>query len=101
MSDAEQTAYQEKMEAKLTKLDAELRRLEGELKEQKADARKGMEEQLQQLRDRSASVQSGLHRLRSSSGAAWNQAKDGVAAAWHDLESSLEAARKQFQEQRE
>jgi len=101
MSEAEQTAYQEKMEAKLTKLEAELQRLEGELQEQKADTRKGMQEQLQRLRERSASVRSGLHRLKSSSGAAWTETKNGVATAWHDLESSLEAAREQFRQQRE
>lgn len=96
MDSAEKTAYQEKMEAKLTKLKADIQYLEGELKERKADARMGMQEELQRLRQRSEGVKSKLHGLKTASGAAWGQAKDGVASAWRELELAFQKAHAEF-----
>jgi hypothetical protein len=84
------------MEAKLTKIKADIQYLEGELRERKADARLGMQEQLQRLRRRSDGVKAKLHGLKTASGAAWDQAKDGVASAWSDLESAFEKATAEF-----
>ena len=96
MSEAEKTAYQEKMEAKLTKMKADIQRLEGELKERKADAHMGTEEKLQRLRQERDAVKARLHALKTSSGAAWDEAKDGVAKAWSDLVSAFEKATAEF-----
>jgi len=98
MNEAQKTAYQEKMEAKLTKIRADIQRLEGELKERKADARFGMQEQLQRLRERSEGVKVKLHGLKTASGAAWIQAREGVASAWSDLVSAFEKAGAEFRQ---
>ena len=96
MDNAEKTAYQEKMEAKLTKMKADIQHLEGELKERKADARVGVEDQLQRLRRHSEGVKAKLHGLKTASGAAWDEAKFGVARAWSDLESAFQKASSEF-----
>jgi hypothetical protein len=98
MSDAARKAYQEKMEAKLTKIKADTQHLEGELKERKANARLGMQEQLQRLRQRREGVKAKLHGLKTASGAAWDQARDGVASAWSDLVSAFEKASAEFKQ---
>jgi predicted nucleic acid-binding Zn-ribbon protein len=99
MSEAEKTAYQEKMEAKLTKIKADIQHMEGELKARKADVRIGMQEELQRLRQRSEGVKAKLHGLKTASGAAWTQAKDGVARAWSALESAFQKAGAEFTHQ--
>ena len=100
MDNQEQTAYQEKMDAKLTQLKADIQKLEGELKDQKADARLGMQEELQQLRRRRESVKAKLLELKTASGAAWGEAKGGVASAWHDLEAAFHKASAEFKRER-
>lgn len=100
MSEADKTAYQEKMEAKLTKMKADIQRLEGELKERKADAHMGAEEKLQRLRQKRDAVKVRLRALKTSSGAAWGEAKDGVASAWRDLEAAFHKASAEFKRER-
>lgn len=93
---SEKSAYQEKMEAKLDKLKADIAHLEAELKERKADGRIKVEEQLAKVSRHADGVKQKLHGLKAASGAAWGQAKDGVATAWADLESSLHRAKEEF-----
>lgn len=98
MDNQEKSAYREKMEAKLTKLDAEIQRLEGEWKEKKAEARLDTQEEIRQLRQRHEGVKAKLYELKTATGAAWDQAKDGMASAWNDLESSFQKASAEFKQ---
>lgn len=100
MDNPEKTAYQEMMEAKLIQLKADIQKLEGELKEKKVDARLGMQKNLEQLRQRHEMVEAKMHALKTASGAAWRETKDGVASAWHDLATAFQKASEAFEQTR-
>ncbi|NCC50478.1 MAG: hypothetical protein EOM20_04600 [Spartobacteria bacterium] len=99
MNESEQSVYQKKMEAKLMKLKADMKQLEAEIKEQKADARLDIQQRLQQLHQRGEDIKVKLHTLKKTSGAAWNQAKDGIASAWNEIEAAFQKARAEFKQQ--
>jgi len=99
MENEKKTVYQEKMEAKLTKMKADIQHLEGELKERKADARESTEEKLQRLRQKSDAANAKFNSLKTSSGAAWREAKDGLKTAWSDLESAFHKVSAEFKRQ--
>ncbi len=96
MSDEEQKRYQQKMEAELEKMQAEIQRLEADLKLKKIDARENAAERLQLLREQKEQYQRKLHELKTSGGAAWREARDGVARAWDDLKTAFQNAKKQL-----
>lgn len=94
----DKNAYQQKMEAQLEKMKADIQRLEAELKERKADTHIGAGEHMQALRQRRDRMQEKLHTLKSASGEAWQEARDGVAAAWRDLSAAFQSASTRFKQ---
>lgn len=96
MDASEKNAYQKKMEAELDRIKAELRRMEAELRTKSADEELKSSQRLDELRARRERVKEKLQDLRNASESAWDQARDGVANAWTELETAFEAARNEF-----
>ena len=96
MTSTEHKAYREKMEARLARLKAEMDELEAGLKEMKADARRVGGEHVGKLRQQVDAFKAKLGDLTSASGAAWDEARQGVSRAWDDLEDAFHTARRRF-----
>jgi len=97
MEDAAKKAYIEKMEAKLTRLKADLQQVQAEFKARKAEAEPGLQEKLESMREASEKLDTRLCRLKTASGAAWDEAREGCSRAWFDLQSAFSRAKNRFQ----
>jgi hypothetical protein len=80
-----------KIETRLRQLGAKLDRLvvkaEAAGTEVKVDYRK----QIDHIREKQAVVHSKLQAFRAANGQKWDNFKDGVETAWHDLENAFKA----------
>ena len=99
MENAERSAYQEKMEAKLAKMKADIDRLEAELAGLNAGAKVEASKRIEDMRARFSALKGKMGKLKAASGAAWSETKDGVAAAWHELTTAFESAGDAFKRQ--
>ncbi|EXJ14973.1 sll1863 family stress response protein [Imhoffiella purpurea] len=94
MTDRE--AYVEKLKAKLDEWDAEIDKLEAKAKSVGADAEVKYHEQIAKLKEHRAEASSRLAELRSASGDAWQDIRDGAQRASDALGEALKSAWSKF-----
>ena len=86
------SARRKKFNAELEKMKADINRLEATISEKKADVQMEFKQRLDELHDKAENVQGRLKEMEATSGLAWNEARRGVAKAFHELESACHRA---------
>jgi uncharacterized coiled-coil DUF342 family protein len=84
------------MKAKLDEWNAEIAKLEAKAKQKEADARKDLEEQIENLKAKRSEANEQLEQMSSAGESAWNDMKSGVERAADALGDALNAARSRF-----
>jgi len=90
-----ETAGQEigKIEMRLRQLGTRLDRLAAKATEAGADAKVDYRKQIDLIKDKHSMVQTKLDAFRAANGQKWDNFKEGVETAWHDLEKAFQALR--------
>jgi hypothetical protein len=88
--------FGQKLDAVMRDLDEELENLQDQAEDAGPGARRRYEETIEELRRKREAVRERLARLRSVSGPAWEDVRNGINAAVDDLEQALERARARF-----
>ncbi len=86
----------EQFEAQLAALDKEMRRLMGKAREVGSEMRTEIESELEKLRPLRAAAEEQLGDLRERSAEAWDEMKKGVHSARHELNSVLNSIAKRW-----
>lgn len=96
MTDMDRKAYEEKMDARLSKWEAQIQVLRARGEEAKADAKAEIGRELNELEKRAEATRERFRDLRASGEDAWRDIKVGLENSWRSMESGLKAARKRF-----
>jgi len=94
MSDRD--AYQDKLQAQLDEWKADIDKLRARAAQAEADARIALEREVDELNARREAVAAKLAELRSASGEAFDDLKQGADAARQQLGSAISAAVQRF-----
>jgi len=89
-------AYYQKLKAKLDEWSAEIDALKAKANQMDAEARIGLEEEIQRLRAQQKTAQAKLDELRQSGEGAWEDLKAGLETAWDTLRNAIDTARTRF-----
>ncbi|MDK3018450.1 sll1863 family stress response protein [Pseudodonghicola flavimaris] len=92
----DRTAYIDKAQARLKQIDAEIARLGARVEEAEADARIEAQQALDEARSKRREIDQQIARLRDSSGAAWEDIRDGLDSAWDQMSGALRQAADRF-----
>lgn len=85
------------MEERLEALKKRFQELEIEqMRQGSIEARQKLEAAQEAVTARRRRLERKLQKLRSSSGSAWDEVRDGVESAWGELTGAVERARKDF-----
>ena len=87
---------QNKMEKKAADIGKKLDELEQKMKTTKEEAKADITQQMAELREMQKRVQEKLREMKSASGKAWQDAKDGAQSTMNDLQKAYEKARSRF-----
>jgi predicted nucleic acid-binding Zn-ribbon protein len=88
--------YIAKAEAELKKLEASIAALRAQALERGGDAQTAFRDQTDKLSEQRVRLEVELSKLRTASTDAWNDIKSGVEAAFTELKSGYERARKRI-----
>jgi DNA repair ATPase RecN len=88
--------YIEKFNAYLKELQADLDKLEDKVRKSEVDLKIKYKDDIENLKKKKAGLQAKLDEIRSSSGEAWNELKEGTDKAFDDLKKSWSAAWQKF-----
>jgi len=80
-----------KIETRLRQLGAKLDELVAKADEAGTEAKTEYRKQIDSIKDKHAVVQSKLTAFRAANGQKWDNFKNGVETAWHDLENAFKA----------
>lgn len=89
--------FQTKMQKNLDSINAELKRLKEKAAKVSDETGKKIDEEVQTLETKKADVEKSLTDLKKSSGNAWKDLRDGIAASWNDLKTSAKKAASKFE----
>ena len=87
----------ERTKEKLDVLDARIEMIEAKANEKQGEARRELEDKLQEFRDAKSDLSDRLTELKNSGGDAWDEVKDGIEQSWNTLSASLERATARLQ----
>lgn len=96
MNDQEQSAYRQKLEARLDQWQAEIDKLQAKAAEASADARLEHDEQIQNLRRQQQEARDKLNKLEDAGSEASEDLKKGLEQAWDELGEAVDKAKKRF-----
>ena len=80
-----------RIETRLRQLGTRLDRLAAKATEAGMEAKIDYCKQLDHIKDKHAEVQNKLRAFRAANGQKWDNFRDGVETAWHDLENAFKA----------
>jgi hypothetical protein len=80
-----------KIETRLRQLGMKLDSLAAKAVEHGTDAKLDYRKQIDLIKDKHSLVRSKLDAYRAANGQKWDNFKDGVETAWHDLETAFKA----------
>jgi hypothetical protein len=80
-----------KIEARLRQLGTKLDSLAAKAAEAGADAKLDYRKQIDLIKDKHSLARSKLEAFRAANGQKWENFKEGVETAWHDLEKAFKA----------
>ena len=80
-----------RIETRLRQLGAKLDRLAAKADEVGTEVKLEYRKRIDHTKDKHAVVQSKLKAFRAANGEKWDNFKDGVETAWHDLEDAFKA----------
>jgi hypothetical protein len=84
-----------KIETRLRQLGTKLDKLAAKATEIGADAKVDYCKQIDLIKDKHSVVRSKLDAFRAAKGQKWDNFKDGVESAWHELERAFQGLNKQ------
>ena len=99
MADDRKQAYRDKAEANLREWSAKVDQLLAKADKARAEGRIELYDRLENLRDRREVARQRLAKLKSSGADAWEQVKDGMSQALHDLEEAATTLQRRFREE--
>lgn len=88
-----QTAYAQKLEARLDRWNAELVKLEARASEAEADAKIEYRKKIDEMKSQRDAIQKKLGDMKDAGANAWNEIRDGIDEAWSALQKSFEKAK--------
>ncbi|PTN13238.1 coiled coil domain-containing protein [Nitrosomonas aestuarii] len=94
MTDKE--AYLQKMQAKLDEWDADINALKAKMSGASADAKIELNKQVESLESERNEMKQKYEELKSASGDAWKDMRDGMEAAWSRVADSFKKASDRF-----
>ncbi len=89
-------AYVEKFKAQIDQWNADIEKLEAKAREARADAKIEHEKKLKEARARRDAAQGKLDELKSASGEAWEDVKQGAERAWSACREAVDNAAARF-----
>lgn len=94
---ATRDAYQAKVQAELTKMNARIDEYRAKAEQAKADVEANYYSQIEELLSKRDAAQSKLEELQQSSEAAWQDLQKGFESAWNEFSHAMERASQRFE----
>ncbi|MGY6275468.1 sll1863 family stress response protein [Methylomonas sp. MgM2] len=88
--------YVAKMKAKLDEWNADIDRLEAKTKNTAADARIGLQKEIQAIKAQRGELVSKLEEVENASEEAWEDIKTGAESAWRSFSNAVKSAADRF-----
>ena len=89
--------YIEKTQENLAVLNAKIADLEAVAKKKSGEARRDLNERLDNIRQSREQAEQRLEKMRQAAGPAWEDVKHGFEDAWHSLSKAVDRATDRFQ----
>lgn len=89
-------AYQKKLQAQLDQWKAEIDKLQAKSREASADMQIKYQEQIKELREKRAEMETQYDKIQAASIDAWKDFKTGADAAWDNMSNAMKSAWSRF-----
>lgn len=91
-------AYQEKLQAQLSEIEAQINVWRAKVEQAEADAKLESQKHLENLEQRRDDIRAKLEELSNAGEGAWEDLKAGIDSAWDDLKRAFEDAAARFRD---